>query len=52
MSTYGQGNNKENLDHIITIKHLLKQKRTDTDVRNAFQVVVEVRNELELLLQA
>jgi hypothetical protein len=45
MSVYGQGNKKEYLVHIIAVKHLLKRKGTDQDVKKAFQVVVEVRSE-------
>ncbi len=52
MSAFNQGNNKEYLAHVIAVKHLLKQKETDQDVRKAFQVVVKVRKELELLLEA
>jgi len=52
MSAFGQGNNEEYLVHIITIKHLLEQKGTIQDVRKAFKVVVEVRKEIEPLLEA
>jgi hypothetical protein len=53
MSAYGQGNKeKYYLIHIIAIKHLPEQKGTDKDVRKAFQVAVEMRKELEPLLQA
>jgi hypothetical protein len=52
MSIFGQGNNEEYLFHVITVKCLLEQKGTDQDVQKSFQVVVEVRKELELLLQA
>jgi hypothetical protein len=52
MSPYGQGNNEEYLIHIIAVKHLLEQKGPDQDVKKSFQVVVEVRNELEPLLDA
>ncbi len=43
MSAFGQGNNEEYLLHVIAVKRLLEQKGTLQDVRNAFQVVVEVR---------
>jgi hypothetical protein len=52
MSAFGNGNNKEYLIHIISIKHLIKQKGTDHDVKKAFQVLVEVRKELQPLLEA
>ncbi len=52
MSAFCQGNNEEYLVHVIAIKRLLEQKVTDQDVRKAFQVVVEVRKELEPLLEA
>jgi hypothetical protein len=52
MSAFDQGNNEEYLAHIIAIKHLLEQKRTVQDIGNAFQVIVEVRKQLELLLEA
>jgi hypothetical protein len=52
MSTYSQGNNEESLIHVIAVKHLLEQKRTDQDVKKAFHIVAEVRKELELLLKA
>jgi hypothetical protein len=50
MSAFGQGNNKEYLVHVITIKHLLEQKGTIQDFEKAFQVVLEVRKQLEPLL--
>jgi hypothetical protein len=52
MSAFGQGNNEEQFLHVIAVKRLLSQKRTDQDAKKASQVVVEVRKELELLLQA
>jgi hypothetical protein len=52
MFTFVQGNNKEYLVHVITVKRLLEQKGTIQDVRKAFQVVVEVRKEIEPLLEA
>jgi hypothetical protein len=52
MSTFGQGSNEKYLIHVIAVKHLLEQKGTNQDLRKAFQVVVEVRKELEPLLKA
>ncbi len=52
MFTFGNGNNEEYLVHVIAVKHLIKHKRTDQYVKMAFQVLVEVRKELEPLLKA
>ena len=48
MSAFNQGNNEEYLVHIIIVKHLLEQKGTLHVIGKAFQVVVEVRKQLEL----
>ncbi len=48
MSAFSQGNNEEYLVHIIIVKHLLEQKGTLHVIGKAFQVVVEVRKQLEL----
>jgi hypothetical protein len=52
MSAFGQGNNEEYLVHIIAIKCLLEQKGTIQDLRKAFQAVLKVRKQMELLLKA
>jgi hypothetical protein len=52
MFAFGQGNNEVYLVHVIAIKHLLEQKKTVQDIGKAFQVVVEVRKQLEPLLKA
>jgi hypothetical protein len=51
MSAYGIGNNKEYLVHIIAIMHLIEQKGTAQDVEKAFEVLVEVRREMQPLLK-
>jgi hypothetical protein len=52
MSAFGHGSNEEYLVHVIAIKHLLEQKGTIQDVGKAFGAIVEVRKQLELLLEA
>jgi hypothetical protein len=52
MSAFGQGNNKEYIVYVIAVKCLLELKGTVQDVGKAFQVVVEVRKQLEPLLKA
>jgi hypothetical protein len=52
MSAFGQENNEEYLVHVIAFKHLLEQMGTVQDVGKAFQLVIEVRKHLELLLEA
>jgi hypothetical protein len=52
MSTFSDGNNEEYLVHIIVFKRLIEQKGTAQDVKKAFEVLVEVRRELQLLLKA
>jgi hypothetical protein len=52
MSAVGQGNNEEYLIHIIAIKCLLEQKETVQAIGKAFQAVVKVWKQLELLLEA
>ncbi len=52
MSAFGQGNNEEYLVHVIAVKHLLEQKGTVQDIGKAFQAVLEVRKQIELLLKA
>jgi hypothetical protein len=49
MSTYGTGNNKEYLIHIIAVMHLIEQKRTAAEVKEAFTALVEVRKEMSPL---
>jgi hypothetical protein len=52
MSAFGQGNYGEYLVHIIAVKHFLEQKETVQDAGKAFQAILEVRKQLELLLEA
>jgi hypothetical protein len=52
MSAFGQGNNEEYIVHIIAVKRLLEQKGTVQDVGKAFQVVLEVRKQMEPLIKA
>jgi hypothetical protein len=51
MSPFGQGNTEDYLVHVIAIKRLLEQKGTTQDVGKAFQVLVKMRKQLELLLE-
>jgi hypothetical protein len=46
MPTYGSGNNKEYLVHVIAILRLIEQKRTPADVKEAFTALVKVRKEM------
>jgi hypothetical protein len=46
MPTYGSGNNKEYLVHIIAVLHLVEQKRTAAKVQDAFAALVAVRKEM------
>jgi hypothetical protein len=52
MPAFGQGNNEKYLVHFIAIKHLLEQKGTIKDIVKVFQAIVEVRKQLEPLLEA
>ncbi len=46
MPTYGSGNNKEYLIHVIAILRLVKQKGTAAKVKEAFAALVKVRKEM------
>jgi hypothetical protein len=46
MLTYGSGNNKEYLVHVIAILLLVKQKGTSAKVKEAFAALVKVRKEM------
>ncbi len=46
MPTYGSGNNKEYLVHIIAVLHLVKQKGTAAKVQETFAALVAVRKEM------
>ena len=46
MPTYGSGNNKEYLVHVIAILQLVKQKGTAAKVKEAFAALVAVRKEM------
>ena len=46
MPTYGSGNNKEYLIHIIAVLQLVKQKGTAAKVKKAFSVLVKGRKEM------
>jgi hypothetical protein len=51
MPTYGTGNNEEYLLHIIAILHLVEQKGTAAEVKEAFAAFVAVRKEMSPLLE-
>jgi hypothetical protein len=51
MSAFRNGNNKEYFIYDIAVMHLIKQKGTAQDVKKAFEVLVEVRRELQPLLE-
>jgi hypothetical protein len=46
MPTYGSGNNKEYLVHVIAILRLIEQKGTAAKVQEAFAALVTVRKEM------
>jgi hypothetical protein len=46
MPTYRTGNNKGCIVHVIAILHLVKQKGTAAEVKEAFAALVAVRREL------
>jgi hypothetical protein len=46
MPTYGSGNNKEYLVHIIAILRLVEQKGTAAKAKEAFAALVKVRKEM------
>jgi hypothetical protein len=46
MPTYGSGNNKEYLVHVIIVLRLVEQKGTAAKVKEAFAALVKVRKEL------
>jgi hypothetical protein len=46
MPTFGSGNNKEYLVHVIAILSLVKQKETAAKVKEAFAALVAVRKEM------
>ncbi len=46
MPTYGSGNNKEYLVHVITVLRLVEQKGTPAEVKEAFTALVKVRKEM------
>jgi hypothetical protein len=49
MPTYGSGNNKEYLVHIIAVLRLVEQKGTAAEVKEAFAALVKVRKEMNPL---
>jgi hypothetical protein len=49
MFTYGIGKNKEYLVHVIAVMHLIEQKGTAADVKEAFAALVEVRKKMSPL---
>jgi hypothetical protein len=51
MPTYGTGNNKEYLVHVIAILRLVKQKGTAAEVKEAFAAFIAVRKEMSPLLE-
>jgi hypothetical protein len=44
--TYGSGNNKEYLIHVIAVLQLVEQKGTAADVKEAFAALLKVRKEM------
>jgi hypothetical protein len=46
MPTYGSGNNKEYIAHVIVVLHLVEQKGTAAEVKEAFAALVAVRKEM------
>jgi hypothetical protein len=44
--SYGSGNNKEYLDHVIAILRLVEQKGTAAEVKEAFAALVKIRKEM------
>ncbi len=46
MPTYRTGNNEEYLIHVIAVMHLIKQKRTADEVKEAFAALVAVGKEM------
>jgi hypothetical protein len=46
MPTYGSGNNKEYLVHVIAVLRLVEQKGTAAEVKEAFAALVKVRKEM------
>ncbi len=46
MPTYGSGNNKEYLIHIIAVLHLVEQRGTAAEVKEAFAALVAVGKEM------
>jgi hypothetical protein len=46
MPTYGSGNNKEYLVHVIAVLQLVEQKGTAAEVKEAFTALVKVRKEM------
>ncbi len=46
MPTYGSGNSKKYLVHIIAVLQLVEQKGTAAEVKEAFAALVKVRKEM------
>ncbi len=46
MPTYGSGNKEEYLVHVIAVLHLVEQKGTAAEVKEAFALLVAVRKEM------
>jgi hypothetical protein len=46
MPTCGSGNNEEYLVHVIAVLHLVEQKGTAVEVKEAFAALVTVRKEM------
>ncbi len=46
MPTFGSGNNKEYLVHIIAVLHLVKQKGTAAKVHKAYAAIITIRKEM------
>ena len=46
MPTFGSGNNKEYLVHVIAVLRLVKQKRTAAKVQEAYTALITIRKEM------
>ncbi len=47
MAAFRYGNNEEFLLHIIAVLQIIEQKGIKTDIRKAFQALIEVRREMK-----
>jgi hypothetical protein len=47
MAAFAYGNNEEYLIHVIAILRIIEQKGMASDIKKAFQALVEVRREMK-----